>query len=64
MVNTKWQQGEFDMKQGSQRSHIPYLPLTSDKSDPLGMILTDTFGSYTGRPENALEEPVQDADDL
>lgn len=52
------------MKQENQKSHIPYLPLTNDKSDPLGMILSDTFGSYTGRPENPLEEPVQDADDL
>ncbi len=52
------------MKQGDQKGHIPYLPLSNDKSDPLGMILTDPFGSYTGRPENVLEEPVQDADDL
>ena len=25
---------------------------------------TDVNGSYTGRPENKKEEPVQDADDL
>lgn len=25
---------------------------------------TDPQGSYTGRPENILEKPVQDADDL
>lgn len=25
---------------------------------------TDPQGSYTGRPENAKERPVQDADDL
>ena len=28
------------------------------------LILTDPFGSYTGRGEDLLEEPVQDADDL
>lgn len=27
-------------------------------------IETDPQGSYTGRPENLLEKPVQDADDL
>lgn len=27
-------------------------------------IETDPNGSYTGRPENPREEPVQDADDL
>ena len=25
---------------------------------------TDVNGSYTGRPENKAEKPVQDADDL
>lgn len=27
-------------------------------------IKTDPLGSYTGQPENAKEQPVQDADDL
>ena len=27
-------------------------------------IQTDPSGSYTGRPENLYEKPVQDADDL
>ena len=27
-------------------------------------IKTDPLGSYTGRPENTGEKPVQDADDL
>ncbi len=27
-------------------------------------IVTDPFGSYTGRPEDPEERPVQDADDL
>lgn len=29
-----------------------------------GSIQTDPQGSYTGRPEEILEEPVQDVDDL
>ncbi len=28
------------------------------------LILTDPFGSYTGRGETPYEKPVQDADDL
>ncbi len=27
-------------------------------------INTDPFGSYTGRPDDPNEKPVQDADDL
>ena len=27
-------------------------------------IVTDPFGSYTGRAEDPFEKPVQDADDL
>ena len=27
-------------------------------------IITDPFGSYTGRPKDGDEQPVQDADDL
>lgn len=27
-------------------------------------IKTDPMGSYTGRPEDPFENPVQDADDL
>lgn len=27
-------------------------------------IQTDPFGSYTGRPVNPEEKPIQDADDL
>ncbi len=27
-------------------------------------IVTDPFGSYTGRPKEEGEKPVQDADDL
>lgn len=27
-------------------------------------IITDPNGSYTGRPQNPCEKPIQDADDL
>ncbi len=27
-------------------------------------IITDPQGSYTGRPEDPTEKPIQDADDL
>lgn len=33
------------------------------KSDP-AMIVTDPNGSYTGRPMNPEDKPIQDADDL
>ena len=28
------------------------------------VIVTDPFGSYTGRPADPFERPIQDADDL
>lgn len=28
------------------------------------VIVTDPFGSYTGRPHDSTERPIQDADDL
>ena len=30
----------------------------------IGMIVPDPMGSYTGRPIEKWEQPVQDADDL
>ncbi len=27
-------------------------------------IITDPNGSYTGRPQDPMEKPIQDADDL
>ena len=44
------------MKHEKTDSSIPYIPLSRDKFDPLG--------SYTGRPVDIDEIPVQDADDL
>ena len=30
----------------------------------IGLLVTDPLGSYTGRPLDPKEQPVQDADDL
>jgi len=32
--------------------------------EPKKKIVTDPFGSYTGRPADQDDKPVQDADDL
>ena len=52
------------MKREKKQGNILNVPMSKDKFDPLSMILTDPFGSYTGRPLNLLDTPVQDADDL
>ena len=52
------------MKKKRQENDLPLIPMTRDKLDTLGMILSDPQGSYTGRPTNLFEMPVQDADDL
>ena len=39
----------------------PILPLNMPREEK---IATDPQGSYTGRPKNRKEIPVQDADDL
>ena len=45
-----------------QRSLLD-IPLSRDKFDMLGAITTDPQGSYTGRPDDPWDPPVQDADD-
>lgn len=35
-----------------------------DKENKKAIIKTDVLGSYTGRPADPYEVPVQDADDL
>ena len=54
-----------------KESSIPYilptgypLNLMGQPESALGQIVTDPMGSYTGVPEELLEKPVQDADDL
>lgn len=47
----------------NKRRIIPVL--TPEGVPGLGSVIhTDPQGSYTGRPENVYEVPVQDADDL
>ena len=43
---------------------IPAYPPWNLPYDPLGGVVVDPLGSYTGRPINDGELPVQDADDL
>ena len=50
------------MKKPKQKFIFPGAYGTENQIRPL--ILTDPFGSYTGRGEDPYEKPVQDADDL
>ena len=46
-------------------NRFPPFPLAND--GPMVIpppILTDPNGSYTGMPQEPMEQPVQDADDL
>ena len=40
------------------------LPLSQTNFGPMKVTLHDPLGSYTGRPVDPMEKPVQDADDL
>ena len=48
-------------KKAKQKYTFPNAYGTENQIRPL--ILTDPFGSYTGRAEELYEKPVQDADD-
>lgn len=50
------------MKKSKQKFVFPGAYGTENQIQPL--IMTDPFGSYTGRGDDPLEKPVQDADDL
>ena len=43
---------------------VDYPDFVKWENQPMPLIQTDPFGSYTGRGENPYEKPVQDADDL
>lgn len=49
------------MKKQDKKKAIPPIPPEAGHS---GAIQTDPQGSYTGRPEELWEVPVQDVDDL
>ncbi len=55
---------EFPMD--PEEPHIPVIPMDDSMWPFTGapVIETDPLGSWTGRPENLSEVPVQDADDL
>ena len=42
----------------------PKYPLQEGVVNLIGLTHWDPFGSYTGRPVEKTEKPVQDADDL
>lgn len=55
------------MKRNRKKIEAPMIPVTADKLDKVdmrGLISTDPQGSYTGRPMDIMDTPVQDADDL
>ena len=47
------------------KENIPVFRLDQDwPLDTIIPITTDPLGSYTGRPADPMERPIQDADDL
>lgn len=49
----------------THRAHIPPVSLAMEGGGMLPFpIVSDPNGSYTGRPSNPDELPIQDADDL
>ena len=52
------------MKEDKKEKILMRYPVADGVADMIGLIPTDPLGSYTGRPEDPTEEPVQDADDL
>lgn len=52
------------MKEREERKFLP-LPLMNEGFGTLhSPIITDPNGSYTGRPADPEDRPIQDADDL
>lgn len=47
-----------------EKKRILVYPSQEGFASMVGMIPIDPLGSYTGRPYEEDEEPVQDADDL
>ena len=48
-----------------KKEDIPVLfPLGTLTQNGVSTIFTDPQGSYTGVPEDVLDQPIQDADDL
>ena len=48
-----------------EKKWFPPLPLVNDGIGRIyGPIVSDPEGSYTGRPRDPEDRPIQDADDL
>lgn len=54
----------MDMKEKKLIPAAPIFPPLVAPSMPVGNIVVDPLGSYTGVPVEPEETPVQDADDL
>jgi len=52
------------MKHDKKNKEIDIHPLWEGTVNSLGLYHTDPMGSYTGRPVDEEDIPVQDADDL
>lgn len=52
------------MKQEKRPHKLTNYPVLEGPLNTIGMYNADPMGSYTGRPADAEETPVQDADDL
>ena len=52
------------MKEKEQKQKFRFPGAYGIENQIAPLILTDPFGSYTGRGEDPYEKPVQDADDL
>ncbi|MBO5891643.1 MAG: hypothetical protein J6Q30_02885 [Oscillospiraceae bacterium] len=53
------------MKKNNKETYVkPLLPPVGIPLDMVDPVIPDPFGSYTGVPEDVLDKPVQDADDL
>jgi hypothetical protein len=52
------------MKDKVERKRAPYFSHLEGPFHNIGISMTDPLGSYTGRPADPNDKPVQDADDL
>ncbi len=50
-------------KEKKDKDPIPVFPIGMP-IDPVVPVIADPMGSYTGRPVDVTDTPVQDADDL
>ena len=56
--------GGENVKKHQFNFHIGFPDAVNSENQEIPVIHTDPNGSYTGRPLDPKEKPVQDADDL